>query len=62
MEEHLKGQSTYTKIRGPLRLVYYEAFASEHDARVREIELKKFKGTYGHLKKRIKSSLQGDKA
>jgi predicted GIY-YIG superfamily endonuclease len=39
-------------------LIYYEAFASEKDARAREKNLKQFKGSYGQLKKRIQNSLQ----
>lgn len=39
-------------------LVYYEAYASEQDARYREKMLKKFGSSYGHLKKRIDNSLK----
>jgi len=55
--EHQKGQSTYTRTRGPVTLVYYEAFRSKLDARKREIKLKKYKNSYTHLKKRISSSV-----
>ncbi len=57
LQEHLKGQSEYTKHRKPTNLVYYEAYTSEKDAREREKVLKQFKATYGHLKKRIKRSI-----
>lgn len=58
LKQHLLGQSTYTKTRGPLKLVYYEAYASEKEARKRETTLKQFKGVYGNLKKRIHESLE----
>ena len=58
LQEHLTGQSEYTKHRFPKGLIYYEAFASEKDARARELNLKQFKGSYGQLKKRISNSLQ----
>lgn len=38
--EHKLGLSTYTKGRGPFRLVYYEACANIHDAIAREKYLK----------------------
>ena len=59
--EHQKGQSVYTKHRGPWQLAYYEAYACENDARKREIKLKQFKGAYAQLKKRIEHSLAGNK-
>lgn len=40
IEEHNKGNSTATKPRFPLKLVYYEACLSEKDARRRERYLK----------------------
>lgn len=57
MSEHQKKQSKYTASRGPAKLVYYEAYASEKDARKREVNLKQFKSSHGHLKKRIAESL-----
>jgi putative endonuclease len=39
------------------RLVYYEAYASETDARQRERDLKQYGSAWGHLKKRIQQSL-----
>jgi len=57
LRQHHNGESKYTKNFRPLSLVYYEAYASETDARAREISLKKHKGTYGHLKKRIARSI-----
>jgi len=49
--------STYTKLRRPWRLVYYEAYLSKEDAKIREETLKNYGSTLGHLKKRIKKSL-----
>ena len=37
-------------------LVYYEAYKSESDARNRELQLKKYKSSWGQLKKRISKS------
>jgi putative endonuclease len=39
------------------KLIYYEAFLSQVDATKREKQLKKFKSSYGQLKKRIQESL-----
>jgi putative endonuclease len=58
VREHVQEKSAYTKSRGPLRLIYYEAYLSEKDARDRERILKEFKGSYGHLRKRIKESIE----
>lgn len=57
LQEHLLLKSKYTKSRGPQGLIYYEAYASEKDARIREQKLKQFKGSYSNLKKRINNSL-----
>jgi len=42
------------------KLIYYEAFLSQVDTTEREKQLKKFKSSYGQLKKRIKESLNFD--
>ena len=39
------------------QLVYYEAYASEPDARQRERDLKQYGSAWGHLKKRIERSV-----
>jgi len=44
--EHNSGMAASTKYRGPFNLVYYEAYASEKDARTRERMLKRFSGSY----------------
>ncbi|MDO8436386.1 MAG: GIY-YIG nuclease family protein [bacterium] len=57
IQEHNTGKNFSTAQRGPFSLVYYEAFKSQKDATTREKQLKQFKSTYGHLKKRIANSL-----
>jgi len=56
--EHNQGLNKSTKYRRPLALIYYEAYLSLEDAQIREKKLKKFKNTYGELKKRIINSLR----
>lgn len=58
IKEHRNGESEYTKHRKPKGLVYFEAYSSKDDALAREKQLKQFKGSYGHLKKRIKRSIE----
>jgi predicted GIY-YIG superfamily endonuclease len=41
------------------KLVYYEAYLSEYDARERERKLKDYGQARAHLKKRMKNSLDG---
>ncbi len=55
--EHNKGLVESTKPRRPFVLVYYEAFASEKDAILREQNLKRFSGSTIHLRKRICNSI-----
>lgn len=57
IQEHNQGKNFSTTRRGIFSLVYYEAFKSQKDATTREKQLKQFKSTYGHLKKRIANSL-----
>ena len=52
-KEHNDGKSTYTKHRGPYKLIYYEACLDENDARQREKYLKSGTG-----KRFIKSRLK----
>lgn len=56
--EHNSGKSTYTKIRAPWELRYYEAYFSKNDAYKREKQLKKNKSGYRELKKRLSESLK----
>ena len=55
--EHNNRLSKSTSIRCPFKLLYYEAYLSESDAKHREKMLKNFSGSYNHLKNRIKNSL-----
>jgi len=57
IQEHIERKNFSTAYRGSLSLVYYEAFKSQKDAVVREKQLKKFKSSYGQLKRRIVNSL-----
>ena len=57
LEEQNKGEVFSTKNYCPLALVYYEAYASEKDAREREKQLKHFGNAYKFLIKRITNSL-----
>jgi putative endonuclease len=52
-EKHKKGFVKATKNRRPLKLIYYEAYLSELDARRREIYLKGGKGK-SELKTQLK--------
>lgn len=51
--EHNKGESTYTKHRGPYKILYYEASLNELDAKAREKYLKSGVGKR-YLKNRLK--------
>ena len=55
--QHNTSSSKATRSRLPLKLVYYEAYFSEKDAKDREFKLKRFAGSYIHLKHRIRNSL-----
>ena len=57
-EEHNRGMVVSTKRYLPWRLVYYEAYLSEEDAREREQKFKKHGKGNDELKKRIKRSLR----
>jgi len=54
--QHNKGKSTWTKNKGPWKLVYYEACLNEEDARSREKYLKSGMGKR-YLKNRLKRFL-----
>jgi len=54
--QHNTGKSTYTKPRGPYKLIYYEACLNEQDARSRETFLKTGMGKR-YLKNRLKCFL-----
>lgn len=55
--EHNKGKVFSTKSKGPYKLVYYEAYGKEGDARIRE-KMLKFRGqARNQLIKRLKYTL-----
>lgn len=58
--EHIAKQSFATKSRGPWRLAYYEAYASEQDAQDREKQLKHYARAWAILKRRIARSINND--
>jgi putative endonuclease len=55
--EHNKGLIRSTAPRKPFKLIYYEAYLSEKDARIRESRLKDFKRAYLQLRQRLRNSL-----
>ena len=57
MVEHNQGRVISTKRYLPWRLVYYEAYISEEDAREREQKFKRHGKGNDELKKRLKRSL-----
>ncbi|MBI2476398.1 MAG: GIY-YIG nuclease family protein [Candidatus Taylorbacteria bacterium] len=48
----------FTQRNKPWKLIYYEAYFSEQDARDREVALKKYGASLGQLRKRLKRSLE----
>jgi len=54
---HNEGKVPSTKNRTPLELIYYEAYKSEIDAKVREKNLKLRSNALTQLRRRIKLSL-----
>jgi putative endonuclease len=56
LAEHSNGHVKSTKYHR-WSLVYYEAYKSEKDARIRELQLKTSSGSKRWLKERIKNSL-----
>ncbi len=57
-EEHNAGKEISTKYNAPYKLVYYEAYADKRDALDRERKLKHHGSSVGHLKQRVKFSLE----
>jgi len=57
LKEHEAGKSATTARVGPMELIYYESFRSSEDAKRREGQLKHHGASLGHLKKRIKGSI-----
>jgi putative endonuclease len=58
LSEHNNGTEISTKRYRPWRLVYYEAYRSEKDAREREMKLKSHGNAVRELKKRVQWSLK----
>jgi len=56
--EHNNGRELSTKFYAPFILVYYEAYRNKKDALIREKKLKHHGSVIGHLKKRVKYSLE----
>ena len=56
--EHNEGIVNSTRPRRPFRLVYYEAYSAEKDARLRESNLKLRSRAYTQLKTMIAESLK----
>lgn len=57
VREHNDGGKKYTSKVDDWKLVYYEAYAAESDAKDREEKLKGYGAAYGHLKNRIEDSI-----
>lgn len=53
LHSHNSKGNVSTSYRTPFLLIYYEAYLSEKDARIREKRLKQFKNSYKELRKRI---------
>ena len=60
LAEHTKGKVEATCARCPLRLIYYEAYLSEEDARGRERQIKRRAKAHSGLKRRIRFSQSVD--
>ena len=58
VKEHNVGKSPSTKRYRPWKLIYYESYLSEEDAKDREKQLKHFAQAYTLLKKRIRRSIE----
>lgn len=61
LKDHNEGKSNYTRQHRPWKLIYYESYLSESDARKREKMLKQYGNSWGHLKRRINESLKSEK-
>ena len=57
LHEHNQGEVTSTRRYVPWRLVYYESYLSDKDARMREQKFKKHGKGNAELKKRLMHSL-----
>lgn len=57
-KDHNYGKVRSTKKGRPWKLIYYEAYLAERDARARERTLKHYGSTLGQLKKRLYGSFK----
>ncbi|MBU1102165.1 GIY-YIG nuclease family protein [Patescibacteria group bacterium] len=60
IKEHNAGLSPATKPYIPWKIIYYEAYTSETEARHREHNLKLRSNAWNQLKRRIKQSINAD--
>jgi len=58
VEEHNKGHTFSTKSRLPLKLIYYESYLSEQDAKKREEQLKLHGRVFAQLKRRLEDTMR----
>lgn len=61
LKEHNAGHSEYSRKFKPWKLVYFEGYLSDKDAKDREIKLKQFGKVYSQLKRRINDSINPEK-
>ena len=57
-KEHNQKEEKSTKSYVPFRLIYYEAYRDERDAKNREKKLKHHGSVIGHLKRRVRYSVE----
>ncbi len=57
INSHNQGKNIATNDGMPWEVVYYEAYKSEKDARLREVKLKHYGNSKSHTLKRIHNSL-----
>mgnify|MGYP001582334177 FL=1 len=58
LSEHNEGMTKSTKTRTPFDLLYYEAYMSQADAKLREKNLKRSAGARTALKRRLVDGLR----
>lgn len=58
LQEHNSGKSFTTSKYLPVCLIYYEAYNSRSDAKLRETMIKRYGSSWSHLKKRLKNGLK----
>ncbi|MFC1687384.1 GIY-YIG nuclease family protein [Patescibacteria group bacterium] len=57
IKHHNEGESASTKYRRPFKIIYFEGYLSEKDARRRERNLKLYSKAYYAVKRRLSDSL-----